>query len=233
MLFDLRKDGRTFYEHRPVESRLGLITSAPGSAFFQMGNTKIIAAVYDSKLCYRKKDQDLEKVTLKIRYGCIQNATNTLFTKRQRLNRVSRLISNTIKETFLLDILESLRIEVYVLILEENGGLYGACVNAIMLAVADFQLPCVDLTCCCSIGYLNNSLLLDPSDEECETNAFMAIHAYSRKIISIDVTRSNFGQSDMDTLWFLAFRSCDLISKFMRRSILERAIPGKMLLKSF
>merc|ERR1719379_963906 len=91
-----------------------------------------------------------------------------------------------------------------------------------MLAVADSQIPCLDLTCCCSVGYLRDSLLLDPSDKECIMSIVIAMHAYSRRIISINTTATNVGQNDMSMLWYLASRSCNLIGKFMRRILFKR-----------
>ncbi len=45
----LRTDGRRPDELRPIRIELGVLKNADGSAIFEMGNTKVIAAVYGPK----------------------------------------------------------------------------------------------------------------------------------------------------------------------------------------
>lgn len=42
----LRVDGRKPNEIRRIQCKLGLLSRADGSAYFQQGNTRIMAAVY-------------------------------------------------------------------------------------------------------------------------------------------------------------------------------------------
>jgi hypothetical protein len=42
----LRLDGRRFNEMRQIVAEVGVVSKADGSAVFEMGNTKVIAAVY-------------------------------------------------------------------------------------------------------------------------------------------------------------------------------------------
>ncbi len=44
-----RADGRANDEIRPIKAEIHVLKNADGSAYFEMGNTKVIAAVYGNK----------------------------------------------------------------------------------------------------------------------------------------------------------------------------------------
>ncbi|KAF5733294.1 exosome complex component RRP41 [Tripterygium wilfordii] len=53
------------------------------------------------------------------------------------------------------------QIDIFVQVLQADGGTRSACINAASLALADAGIPMCDLVTSCSAGYLNNTSLLD------------------------------------------------------------------------
>eukprot|EP00246_Nothoceros_aenigmaticus_P004697 TRINITY_DN16361_c0_g2_i1.p1 TRINITY_DN16361_c0_g2~~TRINITY_DN16361_c0_g2_i1.p1 ORF type:complete len:153 (+),score=21.96 TRINITY_DN16361_c0_g2_i1:34-459(+) len=53
------------------------------------------------------------------------------------------------------------QIDIYVTVLQADGGTRSACINAATLALADAGIPMRDLAVSCSAGYLNSTPLLD------------------------------------------------------------------------
>ena len=51
-LSGLRLDGRRPSETRRIKGRFGLFDSVDGSAYLEMGNTKVVAAVYGPREVY-------------------------------------------------------------------------------------------------------------------------------------------------------------------------------------
>ncbi|MCQ4406566.1 MAG: exosome complex exonuclease Rrp41, partial [Sulfolobaceae archaeon] len=64
----LRTDGRRPDELRPIRIELGVLKNADGSAIFEMGNTKVIAAVYGPKEMHPRHMALPDRTVLRVRY---------------------------------------------------------------------------------------------------------------------------------------------------------------------
>lgn len=65
----LRLDGRRPKELRQLKAELGVLASADGSAEFQMGNTRVLAAVFGPKEPEQRSQQDPNQVTIRCEYA--------------------------------------------------------------------------------------------------------------------------------------------------------------------
>ncbi|MFQ5474809.1 MAG: exosome complex exonuclease Rrp41, partial [Candidatus Nanoarchaeia archaeon] len=66
-----RANGRKPDELRPISAKVGVIKQAVGSAMFQQGNTKALAAVYGPRELHPKFMQDPEKGYLRVYYNML------------------------------------------------------------------------------------------------------------------------------------------------------------------
>uniref|UniRef100_A0A452V5F0 Exosome component 4 n=1 Tax=Ursus maritimus TaxID=29073 RepID=A0A452V5F0_URSMA len=75
-----------------------------------------------------------------------------------------------LRQTFEAAILTQLhprsQIDIYVQVLQADGGTYAACVNAARLAVLDAGIPMRDFVCACSAGFVDSTALADLSHVE-------------------------------------------------------------------
>ncbi|GJN15186.1 hypothetical protein PR202_gb02080 [Eleusine coracana subsp. coracana] len=117
-LTGFRVDGRRPNEMRQLKGEIGVVARADGSALFEMGNTRVIAAVYGPRE--------------------VQN-------KGQLVNSKEALI------------------DIFVQVLQADGGTRSACINAATLALADAGIPMRDIVTSCSAGYLCSTPLLEDS----------------------------------------------------------------------
>jgi exosome complex component RRP41 len=53
------------------------------------------------------------------------------------------------------------QIDIFVQVLQADGGTRAACINAASMALADAGIPMRDLVVSCAAGYLNSTPLLD------------------------------------------------------------------------
>ncbi|RHN68533.1 putative polyribonucleotide nucleotidyltransferase, PNPase/RNase PH domain-containing protein [Medicago truncatula] len=65
------------------------------------------------------------------------------------------------EERILTHLMPRSQIDIYVQVLQADGGTRSACINAATLALADAGIPVRDLVTSCSAGYLNSTALLD------------------------------------------------------------------------
>jgi exosome complex component RRP41 len=68
MVYSKRLDGRKFDQPREMEAKAGIIKRADGSAYFRMGKTIAIAAVYGPRELYPAFLQNPETGILRCNY---------------------------------------------------------------------------------------------------------------------------------------------------------------------
>ncbi|XP_024634216.1 exosome complex component RRP41 homolog isoform X2 [Medicago truncatula] len=79
----------------------------------------------------------------------------------RRSTEISLVIRQTMEERILTHLMPRSQIDIYVQVLQADGGTRSACINAATLALADAGIPVRDLVTSCSAGYLNSTALLD------------------------------------------------------------------------
>ncbi|XP_075599147.1 exosome complex component RRP41 isoform X3 [Balearica regulorum gibbericeps] len=147
-----RADGRRPAELRKVRARMGVFAQADGSAYIEQGNTKALAVVYGPH-----------------EYSMATFSTGER-RRRPHGDRQAGELALHLKQTFEAAILTRLyprsQIDIYVQILQADGGNYCACVNAATLAVMDAGIPMRDYVCACSAGLAEDTPLADLSSPE-------------------------------------------------------------------
>ncbi|XP_071477146.1 exosome complex component RRP41-like [Diadema antillarum] len=162
-----RLDGRRPSELRKIRCRLGVFDKADGSAYMEQGNTKVLATVYGPHevLGGRNKPQH-DKVTINCQYSMATFSTNER-KKRPAGDRKSIEMSLHLQRTFEATIETQLyprsQIDIYVQILQADGGNYCASVNAATLAIIDAGIPMKDYVCACSSSFVSDTPLADVS----------------------------------------------------------------------
>eukprot|EP00064_Thunnus_orientalis_P007487 superscaffoldBa00000838_g7508 len=85
--------------------------------------------------------------------------------RRPHGDRKSTEMSLHLKQTFEAAVMTQLyprsQIDIYVKILQSDGGNYSVCVNAATLAVIDAGIPMRDYVCACTVGFVDETPLAD------------------------------------------------------------------------
>ncbi|GAB1598985.1 exosome complex component RRP41-like [Argonauta hians] len=162
-----RVDGRRPHELRKIQCRLGVFRQADGSAYLEMGNTKVLAAVYGPhEMRGSKSKAQHDKALVNCQYSMATFSTGER-KRRPRGDRKSQEMTLYLQQTFNAAIMTSFyprsQIDIYVEVLQSDGGNYCACVNASTLAIIDAGIPIKDYVCACSAGFINETPLVDMS----------------------------------------------------------------------
>lgn len=166
----LRVDGRRHNELRKIHCRLGVFGQAEGSAYLEQGNTKVLAAVYGPhEIRGSRLKLQHDKVNINCQYSMATFSTAER-KRRPRGDLKSREMTMHLQQTFEGAIQTELyprsQIDIFVEVLQADGGNYSACVNAATLALIDAGIPMREFVCSCTTGLVDDVPLLDVSHIE-------------------------------------------------------------------
>ncbi|XP_077209674.1 exosome complex component RRP41 [Paroedura picta] len=165
-----RLDGRRAGELRQLRARMGVFAQADGSAYLEQGNTKALAVVYGPHEVRGSRGKaPAAQALVNCQYSMATFSTGER-KRRPHGDRASGEMSLHLKQTFEAAVLTQLyprsQIDIYVQILQADGGNYCASVNAATLAIIDAGIPLRDYVCACSAGFLEDTPLADLNHAE-------------------------------------------------------------------
>jgi len=166
-----RLSGRAADELRKISIEVGIIKNADGSAIIEFGKNKIIAAVFGPKEVHPKHMMRNDQAIIKCRYHMMPFSTDTR--KNPSLSRreieISKVIREAIQPAIIMEDYPRTAIEVYVEILQSDGGSRCAAINAASVALADAGINMRDLITACAAGKADGKIILDVDDVEDKT----------------------------------------------------------------
>ena len=167
----IRTNGRAADELRKVSIKAGIIKNADGSAIIEFGKNKIIAAVFGPKEVHPKHMMRNDQAIIKCRYHMMPFSTDTR--KNPSLSRreieISKVIREAIQPAIIMEEYPRTAIEVYIEILQSDGGSRCAAINAASVALADAGINMRDLITACAAGKADGKIILDVDDVEDKT----------------------------------------------------------------
>jgi exosome complex component RRP41 len=159
-----RMDGRGFNDLRPLKIEASILKNADGSAYLEWGNNKVLAAVYGPMEAQPKHMADPTKAIIKCRYA-MAPFSSLADHGRTGPNRRSTEISKVTKEVFenvlMLNEFPGSMINIFIEILQGDGGTRAAGITAASVALASAGLHMKDLVYAVSVGKVDDDLILD------------------------------------------------------------------------
>jgi exosome complex component RRP41 len=164
----LRVDGRKPDELRPIRIELGVLKNADGSAIFEMGNTKVIAAVYGPKEMHPRHLALPDKASLRVRYHMAPFSTDERKNPApsRREIELSKVIREALEATVLVDLFPRTVIDVFMEVLQADAGTRLVSLMAASMALADAGIPMKDLIAGVAVGKADGVLVLDLNEPE-------------------------------------------------------------------
>ncbi|CEM21890.1 unnamed protein product [Vitrella brassicaformis CCMP3155] len=145
-----RSDGRTNEDVRDIEMQTGPISSAVGSAFFQIGKTKALSAVYGPRQSMRQaRTSSSGAVNIDLKFAPFAVPSRTSMAERERY--LVGMLSEAFESIILVERYAKSVIDITCIVLEDDGGVLSACFNAISLAAAHAGLEMTDIVTATSL----------------------------------------------------------------------------------
>lgn len=164
----LRVDGRRLDELRPIRMEVGLLANADGSAYIEHGKNKIIVAVYGPKEAQPKHVSLHDRAVVRCRYHMAPFSTEERKSPApsRREIEISKVVREALEPVIFTEYFPRSMIDIFIEVLQSDGGSRCAAITASSLALADAGIPLKDLVVGCAVGKVEGKLVLDPSDIE-------------------------------------------------------------------
>ena len=164
----LRVDGRKPDELRPISLKVGILKQADGSAYIEQGKNKIIVAVYGPRELHPRHlalpDRALLRCTYRMSSFSVPERKSPVPSRREI--ELSKVIREALEPSIFLEYFPRSAIDVYIQVLQADGGTRTASITAAALALADAGIPMRDLVVACAAGKVDGQLVIDLCDEE-------------------------------------------------------------------
>jgi exosome complex component RRP41 len=164
----LRLDGRRLDELRPIKLEVGVLDKADGSAYIEQGKNKILVAVYGPREAHPKHIAMPERAVIRCRYHMAPFSVDERKSPApsRREMELSKVIRESLEPVVLTDLYPRTTIDLFIEVLQSDGGSRCAGITAASLALADAGIPMKEMVAACAVGKIQGKLALDLSDAE-------------------------------------------------------------------
>ena len=173
-----RSDGRGIDDLRPIKITVGVVKNADGSAYIEFGKNKIIVAVYGPREVHPKHMALPDRCVLRCRYHMSPFSTDTRKNPApsRREVEISKVMRESLEPSLILSDYPRAVIDVFVEVIQADGGSRCAGINAASVALADAGINMRDLVSACAAGRIADKIVLDVNDlEDKEGDADMPV----------------------------------------------------------
>ncbi len=163
-----RLDGRDKFDLRPIKMDVGVIKNADGSAYLEWGNNKVFCAVYGPREVHPQHLAKPDRGILRVFY---RMATFSVFERKRpapgrREKEISMIIADCIEPVLFLELYPGSSFEVFIEVIDADGGTRCASTVVAALALADAGIPMKSLVTSVAVGKIDGELVVDLSGIE-------------------------------------------------------------------
>lgn len=221
-----RTDGRNIDELRDIKITVGMIKNADGSAFIEFGKNKIIVAVYGPREVHPKHMAQPDRCVLRCRYHMSPFSTDTRKNPApsRREVEISKVIREALEPAIILEDYPRAAIDIFVEVLQADGGSRCAGITAASVALADAGINMRDMVSACAAGKVADRIVLDVNDiEDKEGCADMPV-AYLPNLEQVTLlqldgilTKEEFNEC-LDT----AIKGCKMVYEIQKQALIQK-----------
>eukprot|EP00127_Corallochytrium_limacisporum_P004012 Clim_evm61s156 gene=Clim_evmTU61s156 len=224
----LRLDGRRPQELRRFECKLGVFQSddgeVDGSAYLEQGNTKIICIVAGPKEA-SAFGGDTDRLTVSCELSVARFSSMERLRRSGKGGKRSRELELAIEQTFNGAILTHLyprtKVNIYIEILQSDGGIRAAAINAASLALISSGVPMKDIVAACSASILDGQPVIDLNYMEEGSggpNLVVSTLPSSKKLVGIHM-ESRVHSTKFPQVLNMAIQGCLESARLMQKAL--------------
>lgn len=227
----LRVDGRRPRDLRPIKMEVGVLNNADGSAYIEQGKNKILAAVYGPREVHPRHLALPDRALLRCRYHMapfsVEERKSPAPSRREI--ELSKVIKEALEPAIFLEKFPRTSIDLFIEVLQADGGTRCAGTTVAALALADAGIPMRDLVVACAAGKIDGVLVLDLNDiEDKEGEADVPV-AYMPNLglISLLQMDGSLTIEEFNQALNLAIEGCKQIYNLQREALRARYVTIK------
>jgi exosome complex component RRP41 len=227
----LRIDGRRLDELRPIKMEVGVLDKANGSACIEQGKNKILAAVYGPREAHPKHIALPHRAVLRCRYHMAPFSTSERKSPApsRREQELSKVIRESLEPAVLSEYYPRTTIDIFIEVLQSDGGSRCAGITAASLALADAGIPMRGLVAACAVGKIAGRValdLFDTEDKQGEADLPVAIMPRSNVVTLIQMD-GILTPEEFQTAFDMAVRTCHTIHEQQKAVLKQRYLSIK------
>ncbi|MAG38557.1 exosome complex exonuclease Rrp41 [Candidatus Woesearchaeota archaeon] len=164
MTYKKRFDGRKFDETREIETKVGVIKKADGSAFFRIGKTIAYAAVYGPRELFPRSKQNPKKGVLRCNYNMMPfsgSGDRVRPGRNRRAGEISMVTEKSLLPVVDLSGCPNAVVDVFIELPQTDAGSRCAGICAASMALADAGLTMKDMVAAVSAGRVDDKIVID------------------------------------------------------------------------
>lgn len=219
----VRLDGRKPEDLRPLKLMVGIIPNADGSAYIEHGKNKILAGVYGPREVHPKHLSLQDRAVLKCRYHMapfsVQERKSPAPSRREI--ELSKVIKESLEPAVFVEYYPRTMIDVFIEVLQADGGTRCASITAAALALADSGVPMRDLVVACAAGKVDDTIVLDLMDTEDKLGAADVPVALMPNLNAVTLLQMDgtLTQEEFETTVNLALEGCKKIYAMQKEAL--------------
>ncbi|HEU0046092.1 MAG TPA: exosome complex exonuclease Rrp41 [Nitrososphaera sp.] len=230
-----RTDGRGIDELREVKITVGSVKNADGSAFIEFGKNKILAAVYGPREVHPKHMAQSDRCVLRCRYHMSPFSTDTRKNPApsRREVEISKVMRESLEPALMLEDYPRAAIDVFVEVLQSDGGSRCAGIAAAAVALADAGINMRDLVAACAAGKVDEKIVLDINDtEDKEGGADMPV-AYMPRLEQVTLLQldGRLSPDQINECIDKAIRGCKMVYEIQKQALMQKYFGNETELK--
>jgi exosome complex component RRP41 len=219
----IRSDGRKVDELRPLKLQVGVLSNADGSAYIEHGKNKILAAAFGPREMHPKHLAMPDRMVLRCRYHMapfsVQERKSPAPSRREV--ELSKVIKESLEPALFLELYPRTGVDVFVEVLQADGGTRCASITAAALAIADAGVPMRDLVVACAAGKVEDTVVLDLYDAEDKLGAADVPVAYMPNLNAVTLLQMDgiLTAEEFEKAMSMAIDGCKKIYEIQKEAL--------------
>lgn len=226
----IRCDGRKIDEPRKILIKAGVLKNADGSAYIEFGDNKILAGVYGPRDIHPKHLADTDTGVLRCRYHMqpfsVTERKNPAPSRREI--EISKVLKEALEPAVMLEKFPRTVVDVFVEILQADGGSRCAALDAAAVALADAGIPMRDMVSACAAGKVADTIVLDINNEEDQAGQAdmpVAIMPNSGKVTLLQLD-GVLSPEEFEKCLKTAIDGCKLVYDLQKKALTDKFFGG-------
>jgi exosome complex component RRP41 len=227
----LRLDGRKADELRPIKLQVGVLGNADGSAYVEHGKNKILVGVFGPREMHPKHLSQPDRMVIRCRYHMapfsVQERKSPAPSRREV--ELSKVIRESLEPSVFVDLYPRTGIDVFVEVLQADGGTRCASITAASLAIADAGIPLRDLVVACAAGKVEDTVVLDLMDTEDKVGAADVPVAFMPNLNAVTLLQMDgvLAPEEFETAVNMAVEGCKKIYPMQKEALRTKYMTVK------
>ena len=227
----IRLDGRKVDELRPVKMAVGVLPNADGSAYLEQGRNKILAGVYGPKEAHPRHIAQQDRAVIQCRYHMAPFSVDERKSPApsRRDVELSKVIREALEPAVFLEYYPRTSIQVYIEVLQADGGTRCAGITTAALALADAGIPMRDLVVACAAGKADGTLVVDLMDTEDKVGDADVPVAYMPNLNAVTLLQmdGNLSVTEFETAVNMALEGCNKLYAIQKEALKSRYVVAE------